>query len=132
MPPRMRTRSASRPAAESLGGGTGERVGRHFPQMKKLSPSSRNLDTKETLNLSLMRFSNSLANICLQIFERTGQVYGALLLEVMTNQKMWNFSAYKTYLAYAIGVATPKKARKFKKPATPSKKRTLHSVSIRS
>ncbi|GKE59980.1 hypothetical protein Tco_1510347, partial [Tanacetum coccineum] len=28
MPLRMRTRSAGRPAAESLGGGTGERVGR--------------------------------------------------------------------------------------------------------
>ncbi|GJW75801.1 putative reverse transcriptase domain-containing protein [Tanacetum coccineum] len=28
MPPRMRTRSAGRPTAESLGGGTGERVGR--------------------------------------------------------------------------------------------------------
>ncbi|GJU94093.1 hypothetical protein Tco_1318849, partial [Tanacetum coccineum] len=28
MPPRMRTRSAVRPAAESLGGETGERVGR--------------------------------------------------------------------------------------------------------
>ncbi|GKA15835.1 hypothetical protein Tco_0695582, partial [Tanacetum coccineum] len=27
MPPRMRTRSAGLPAAESLGGGTGERVG---------------------------------------------------------------------------------------------------------
>ncbi|GKA93128.1 hypothetical protein Tco_0815114, partial [Tanacetum coccineum] len=27
MPPRMRTRTAGRPAAESLGGGTGERVG---------------------------------------------------------------------------------------------------------
>ncbi|GKG32364.1 hypothetical protein Tco_0429874, partial [Tanacetum coccineum] len=28
MPPRMRTRSVGRPAAESLGGGTGVRVGR--------------------------------------------------------------------------------------------------------
>ncbi|GKD96304.1 hypothetical protein Tco_1380201, partial [Tanacetum coccineum] len=28
MPPRMRTRSAGRPAAESLGGGTGVQVGR--------------------------------------------------------------------------------------------------------
>ncbi|GJR67280.1 hypothetical protein Tco_0013345 [Tanacetum coccineum] len=28
MPPRMRTRSAGRPATESLGGGTGEQVGR--------------------------------------------------------------------------------------------------------
>ncbi|GKA39758.1 hypothetical protein Tco_0732309 [Tanacetum coccineum] len=64
----------------------------HLPQMKKLSPSSRNLDTKETLNLSLMLF------------------------------------AYKTYLAYVTGAATPKKARRFKKPASPSKKRTLVTV----
>ncbi|GKD77635.1 hypothetical protein Tco_1340256 [Tanacetum coccineum] len=43
----------------------------------------------------------------------------------MTNQKMRNSRAYKTYLAYATGATTPKKARKFKKPASPSKKRTL-------
>ncbi|GKF34487.1 hypothetical protein Tco_0107687 [Tanacetum coccineum] len=30
MPSRMRTRSAGQPAAESLGGGTGERVGRNI------------------------------------------------------------------------------------------------------
>ncbi|GJU92482.1 hypothetical protein Tco_1304905 [Tanacetum coccineum] len=53
------------------------------------------------------------------------QVNGALLPEVMTNQKMRNSRAYKTYLAYATRAATPKKARKFKKPASPSKKRTL-------
>ncbi|GKB37931.1 putative reverse transcriptase domain-containing protein, partial [Tanacetum coccineum] len=35
MPPRMRTRSAGRPAAESLRGGTGERVGRGH-EMQKL------------------------------------------------------------------------------------------------
>ncbi|GJZ42727.1 hypothetical protein Tco_0589982 [Tanacetum coccineum] len=53
------------------------------------------------------------------------QVYGALLPEVMTNQKMRNSRAYNTYLAYATRAATPKKARKFKKPTSPSKKRTL-------
>ncbi|GKE41094.1 hypothetical protein Tco_1464499 [Tanacetum coccineum] len=53
------------------------------------------------------------------------QVYGALLHEVMTNQKMRNSRAYKTYLTYATGAATPKKARKFKKPDSPLKKRTL-------
>ncbi|GJV23255.1 hypothetical protein Tco_1375950 [Tanacetum coccineum] len=56
------------------------------------------------------------------------QVYGALIPEVMTNPKMRNSRAYKTYLAYATGAATPKKARKFKKPASPSKKRTLVTV----
>ncbi|GKD75120.1 hypothetical protein Tco_1333402 [Tanacetum coccineum] len=38
---------------------------------------------------------------------------------------MWNSRAYKTYLAYATGSATPKKERKFKKPFSPLKKRTL-------
>ncbi|GKE28639.1 hypothetical protein Tco_1444023, partial [Tanacetum coccineum] len=56
------------------------------------------------------------------------QVYGALLPEVMTNPKMRNSRAYKTYLAYVTGATTPKKARKFKKPASPSKKRTLVTV----
>ncbi|GKA32254.1 hypothetical protein Tco_0718621 [Tanacetum coccineum] len=46
----------------------------------------------------------------------------------MTNQKMRNSRTYKTYLTYATGAATPKKARKFKKPASPSKKRTIVKV----
>ncbi|GJV11008.1 retrovirus-related pol polyprotein from transposon TNT 1-94 [Tanacetum coccineum] len=56
------------------------------------------------------------------------QVYGALLLEGMTNQQMRDSLACKTYLAFATGAATPKNARKFKKPASPSKKKTLVSV----
>ncbi|GJT97477.1 hypothetical protein Tco_1092995 [Tanacetum coccineum] len=43
----------------------------------------------------------------------------------MTNRKMQNSTAYKTYLAIATGAATPKKARKFKKHASPSKKKVL-------
>ncbi|GJW55386.1 hypothetical protein Tco_0099471 [Tanacetum coccineum] len=53
------------------------------------------------------------------------QVYGALLPEGMTNQQMRDSPAYKTYLAFATGAATPKKARRFKKPASPSKKKAL-------
>ncbi|GJS03003.1 hypothetical protein Tco_0319511 [Tanacetum coccineum] len=36
-----------------------------------------------------------------------------------------DFKAYKTYLDFATGKATPKKARKFKKVASPSKKLSL-------
>ncbi|GKD18664.1 hypothetical protein Tco_1207822, partial [Tanacetum coccineum] len=36
--------------------------------------------------------------------------------------------AYKTYLAYATGAASPKMKRKFKKPASPSKKKALVAV----
>ncbi|GJW61754.1 hypothetical protein Tco_0111089 [Tanacetum coccineum] len=53
------------------------------------------------------------------------QAYGALIPVEMTNLKMQNSPAYKTYLAFATRAATPKKARKFKKHASPSKKKTL-------
>nr|GEX98710.1 hypothetical protein [Tanacetum cinerariifolium] len=53
------------------------------------------------------------------------QVYEALILLGMTNRKMLNSTAYKTYLAFATRATNSKKARKFKKPASPSKKKTL-------
>ncbi|GKG46364.1 hypothetical protein Tco_0501210, partial [Tanacetum coccineum] len=36
--------------------------------------------------------------------------------------------AYKNYLAFATGAASPKKARKFKKPASTSRKRRLVTI----
>nr|GEY41536.1 putative reverse transcriptase domain-containing protein [Tanacetum cinerariifolium] len=56
------------------------------------------------------------------------QAYRALLPKVMTNQKMRNYQANKTYLAYATGATTPKNARKFNKLASLSKKRTLVTI----
>ncbi|GJW71610.1 hypothetical protein Tco_0128527 [Tanacetum coccineum] len=56
------------------------------------------------------------------------QVYGTLLPKVMTNQKMQESHAYKTYLAFTTGAASPKKARKFKKLASSTRKRTLVTV----
>ncbi|GKA32736.1 hypothetical protein Tco_0719103 [Tanacetum coccineum] len=43
----------------------------------------------------------------------------------MINQDIKDSKAYKTYLNFATGKATPKKARKFKKVALPSKKLSL-------
>ncbi|GJR24005.1 hypothetical protein Tco_1351689 [Tanacetum coccineum] len=37
----------------------------------------------------------------------------------MTSPEMWESKAYKTYLVYATVDTPPKKARKFKKPASP-------------
>ncbi|GJZ70264.1 hypothetical protein Tco_0633814 [Tanacetum coccineum] len=53
------------------------------------------------------------------------QKYGALIPEQMINQEIKDSKAYKIYLAFATGKATPKKARKFKKIASPSEKQTL-------
>ncbi|GKD01474.1 hypothetical protein Tco_1171748 [Tanacetum coccineum] len=56
------------------------------------------------------------------------QVYRALVFAKMKNRKMRNSTTYKTYLSFATGAATPKKARKFKKHASPSKKKALVAV----
>ncbi|GJZ19380.1 hypothetical protein Tco_0555970 [Tanacetum coccineum] len=50
------------------------------------------------------------------------QKYGALIPNEMINQDIKDSKAYKTYLDFATGKATPKKARKFKKVVSPSKK----------
>ncbi|GKA55893.1 hypothetical protein Tco_0754965 [Tanacetum coccineum] len=50
---------------------------------------------------------------------KESQIYGARLPESMTNPEMRETKAYKTYLGYATGVTPPKKALKFKKPASP-------------
>nr|GEX76398.1 hypothetical protein [Tanacetum cinerariifolium] len=52
-------------------------------------------------------------------------MYGALIPKEMINHAIKDSKSYKTYLAYATGASTPKKARKFKKPALPSKKQTI-------
>nr|GEU32112.1 hypothetical protein [Tanacetum cinerariifolium] len=53
------------------------------------------------------------------------EVYRAVIPTVMINQKIQNSNSYKTYLAFATGEATPKKARKWKKPTSLLKKQTL-------
>ncbi|GJU48434.1 hypothetical protein Tco_1217989 [Tanacetum coccineum] len=50
------------------------------------------------------------------------QKFGAQILEWMINEDIKRSKAYKTYLDYATGKVPPKKARKFKKVASPSKK----------
>ncbi|GKA36380.1 hypothetical protein Tco_0722871 [Tanacetum coccineum] len=49
-------------------------------------------------------------------------MYGALIPNEMINQDTKDSKAYKTYLEFATGKATPKKVRKFKKVASPLKK----------
>ncbi|GJY73378.1 hypothetical protein Tco_0477809 [Tanacetum coccineum] len=46
------------------------------------------------------------------------QIYGAIHPESLTSPEMKETKAYKTYLGYATRATPPKKARKFKKPAS--------------
>nr|GEV72158.1 hypothetical protein [Tanacetum cinerariifolium] len=50
------------------------------------------------------------------------QQYGALIPDDMINQDIKYSKAYKTYYDFATGKATPKKAKKYKKVASPSRK----------
>ncbi|GJU16866.1 hypothetical protein Tco_1144832 [Tanacetum coccineum] len=47
------------------------------------------------------------------------QIYGAILPDSLTSREMKETKAYKTYLGFASGDTPPKKAQKFKKPASP-------------
>ncbi|GKC40674.1 hypothetical protein Tco_1053058 [Tanacetum coccineum] len=90
-----------------------------------------NKDTKKQEKILFMHTARDDCVLSTMIFVSKSedfQVYGALLPEVMTNRKMLNSPAYKNYLAYATGTATPKKERKFKRFASPSKKRTFVTV----
>ncbi|GJX29315.1 hypothetical protein Tco_0237394 [Tanacetum coccineum] len=50
------------------------------------------------------------------------QKYGALIPDEMINQNFKDSKAYKTYYDFATGKVKPKKARNFKKVASPSRK----------
>nr|GEV35331.1 retrovirus-related Pol polyprotein from transposon TNT 1-94 [Tanacetum cinerariifolium] len=50
------------------------------------------------------------------------QLYGTLIPNEMVNQDIKDSKAYNTYLDFTTRKATPKKARKFKKVASPSRK----------
>ncbi|GKD42563.1 hypothetical protein Tco_1267208 [Tanacetum coccineum] len=47
------------------------------------------------------------------------QIYDAILPESLTSPEMKETKAYKTYFGFATGATPLKKARKFKKPASP-------------
>nr|GEU85821.1 retrovirus-related Pol polyprotein from transposon TNT 1-94 [Tanacetum cinerariifolium] len=46
-------------------------------------------------------------------------IYEAIIPECLTSLEMKETQAYNTYLGFAMGATPPKKARKFKKPASP-------------
>ncbi|GKD31479.1 hypothetical protein Tco_1242257 [Tanacetum coccineum] len=50
------------------------------------------------------------------------QAYGALIPKEMINEDILNSTTYQTYFAYDSGAKEPKKARKFKKHASPKQK----------
>ncbi|GJW22474.1 hypothetical protein Tco_0033096 [Tanacetum coccineum] len=74
----------------------------------------------EDTGLDNLRLST--AQLLLGIFVSTKeetQIYGTILPESLTSPEMKETKAYKTYIGFASGATPPKKAQKFKKPASP-------------
>ncbi|GKB37393.1 hypothetical protein Tco_0882335 [Tanacetum coccineum] len=95
-----------------------EEDGSHLGEDKTISMRNK-------INLHTIRDDSLLGTLKYVSKTQDYHKYGALIPKEMINQAIKDSKAYKIYLAYATRVATPKKARKFKKPTSPSKKQTL-------
>ncbi|GJS16709.1 hypothetical protein Tco_0411181 [Tanacetum coccineum] len=82
----------------------------------------KTISMRNKINLHTVRDDTLLGT--LKFFSKTQdyQQYEALIPNEMINQDIKDSKAYKTYLDFATGKATPKKARKFKKVVSPSRK----------
>ncbi|GJV66154.1 hypothetical protein Tco_1476982 [Tanacetum coccineum] len=82
----------------------------------------KTISMRNRINIHIVRNDTLLGTLKFVSKTQDYQQYGALIPEEMINQEIKDSKAYKTYLAFATRQATPKKARKFKKIASPSKK----------
>ncbi|GKB87745.1 hypothetical protein Tco_0960017 [Tanacetum coccineum] len=77
---------------------------------------------RNQINIHTIRNDTLLGTLKFVSKTQDHQIYGALIPDDMINQDIKDSKAYKTYPDFATRKATPKKARKFKKVASPSKK----------
>ncbi|GKA26265.1 hypothetical protein Tco_0712374 [Tanacetum coccineum] len=74
------------------------------------------------INLHTIRDDSLLGNLKFVSKTQDYQQYGALIPDDMINQDIKDSQAYKTYYDFATGKVPPRKARKYKKFASPSRK----------
>ncbi|GJV11140.1 hypothetical protein Tco_1352681 [Tanacetum coccineum] len=94
-----------------------------YPRFTKVTMShfiskDKTISMRNIINLHTIRDDSLLGTLKFVSKTEDYQKFGALLPEEMINQDIKDSQAYKTYLDFAIGKATPKKARKFKKIAS--------------
>nr|GEX69444.1 hypothetical protein [Tanacetum cinerariifolium] len=88
----------------------------HFISMDKT------ISMRNKINLYTIRDDSLLGTLKFVSKTQDYQQYGALIPDDMINQDIKDSKAYKTYYDFATRKATPKKARKYKKVASPSRK----------
>ncbi|GJT24779.1 hypothetical protein Tco_0894716 [Tanacetum coccineum] len=79
----------------------------------------KTISTRNKINLHTICDDTLLGTLKFVSKTQDYQQYGALIPDDMINQDIKDSKAYKTYYDFATGKATPKKARKYKKVASP-------------
>ncbi|GJT31579.1 retrovirus-related pol polyprotein from transposon TNT 1-94 [Tanacetum coccineum] len=82
----------------------------------------KTISTRNKINLHTICDDSLLDTLKFVSKTQDYQQYGALIPDDMINQDIKDSKAYKTYYNFATRKATPKKARKYKKVALPSRK----------
>ncbi|GJZ61001.1 hypothetical protein Tco_0617138 [Tanacetum coccineum] len=82
----------------------------------------KTISMRNGINLHTIRDDSLLGTLKFVSKTEDSQKYGALIPDGMINQIIKDSKAYKTYYDFATGKIAPKKARKFKKIASPSRK----------
>nr|GEW42366.1 hypothetical protein [Tanacetum cinerariifolium] len=85
----------------------------------------KTISMRNKINVHTIRDDSLLGTLKYVSKTKDYQKYEALIHEQMMNQAIQDSKEYKIYLAFATREATPKKARRFKKILSPSKKQTL-------
>nr|GEW52832.1 hypothetical protein [Tanacetum cinerariifolium] len=82
----------------------------------------KTISTRNMINLHTIRDDSLLGTLKFVSKTQDYQQYGALNLDDMINRDIKNSKAYKNYYDFATGKVPPRKARKYKKVAPPSRK----------
>ncbi|GJS25081.1 hypothetical protein Tco_0453713 [Tanacetum coccineum] len=82
----------------------------------------KTISMRNMINLHTVRDDTLLGTLKFVSKTQDYQQYRALIPDKMINQDIKYYKSYKTYLDFATRKATPKKANKFKKVASPTRK----------
>ncbi|GJS94279.1 reverse transcriptase domain-containing protein [Tanacetum coccineum] len=85
----------------------------------------KTISMRKRINLHIIHDDSLLGTLKFVSKTQDYQQYGALIPDDMISQDIKDSKAYKTYYDFATRKATPKKARKYKKVASPSRKLSL-------
>ncbi|GKD17261.1 hypothetical protein Tco_1206419 [Tanacetum coccineum] len=82
----------------------------------------KTISMRNMINLYTIRNDSLLGTLRFVSKTQDYQQYGAMIPDAMINQDIKDSTSYKTYYDFATGKVPPRKARKYKKVASPSRK----------